>query len=74
MAENRREITKKDIEICKIRMEPREENLFSIYANGNSDRWFCDNCKDRGDKWYMMVHTCKYNKRKKSTQYENEED
>jgi len=30
----------------------------------NSDRWFCNNCTLRDDKWGMMKHLCKYNKRK----------
>ena len=25
----------------------------------NSDRWFCNNCTMRGDKWFMMKHHCK---------------
>ena len=27
-----------------------------------SDRWFCKNCKTRGDKWFMMKHPCSKNK------------
>jgi hypothetical protein len=30
----------------------------------NSDRWFCYNCTLRDDKWGMMKHLCRYNKRK----------
>jgi hypothetical protein len=29
----------------------------------NSDRWFCYNCTLRDDKWGMMRHLCKHNKR-----------
>jgi hypothetical protein len=27
----------------------------------NSDRWFCNHCTMRGDKWFMMKHPCKNN-------------
>jgi hypothetical protein len=30
----------------------------------NSDRWFCYNCTLRDDKWGMMKHLCRHNKRK----------
>jgi hypothetical protein len=30
----------------------------------NSDRWFCYNCTLRDDKWGMMRHLCRHNKRK----------
>ena len=30
----------------------------------NSDRWFCHNCTLRDDKWGMMKHLCRHNKRK----------
>lgn len=36
----------------------------------NSDRWFCHNCTLRDDKWGMMIHLCKHNKKK--TKYEKE--
>jgi hypothetical protein len=30
-----------------------------------SDRWFCNNCAKKDDKWYMMKHPCNsYKKRK----------
>jgi hypothetical protein len=70
MSSEKRRVTQEDIEICRIRMEPREENLYSIFATGNSDRWSCENCKARGDKWFMMVHICKHNKRKKDNEDE----
>ena len=31
----------------------------------NSDRWFCYNCTLRDDKWGMMRHLCKHNKKTK---------
>jgi hypothetical protein len=31
----------------------------------NSDRWFCYNCTLRDDKWGMMKHLCKHNKKRK---------
>jgi replicative DNA helicase Mcm len=27
-----------------------------------TDRWFCNNCTMRGDKWFMMKHPCRKNK------------
>lgn len=36
----------------------------------NSDRWFCNNCTLRDDKWGMMRHLCKHNKRKANTKKE----
>ena len=30
----------------------------------NSDRWFCYNSTLRDDKWGMMRHLCRHNKRK----------
>jgi hypothetical protein len=37
----------------------------------NSDRWFCYNCTLRDDKWGMMKHLCRHNKRKaKNTEKE----
>ena len=37
------------------------ENLCRFYEK--SDRWCCNNCNDRGDKWYMLQHNCKMNKK-----------
>ena len=34
-------------------------NINRLYPN--SDRWFCNNCTMRGDKWFMMKHPCKNN-------------
>ncbi len=34
----------------------------------NSDRWFCNNCTLRDDKWGMMRHLCKHNKHRRRTQ------
>ncbi|HSF51250.1 MAG TPA: hypothetical protein VLA74_10860 [Nitrososphaeraceae archaeon] len=31
----------------------------------DSDRWFCNNCTLRDDKWGMMRHLCKHNKKTK---------
>jgi hypothetical protein len=31
----------------------------------NSDRWFCYNCTLRDDKWGMMKHLCRHNKKTK---------
>lgn len=33
-----------------------------------SDRWFCNNCTLRDDKWGMMRHLCKHNKHRRRTQ------
>jgi hypothetical protein len=37
----------------------------------NSDRWFCYNCTLRDDKWGMMKHLCKHNKRKTKKESES---
>jgi len=29
-----------------------------------TDRWFCNNCTMRADKWFMMKHPCNNNKKK----------
>jgi hypothetical protein len=31
-----------------------------------SDRWFCNNCAKKDDKWYMMKHPCDSYKKRKS--------
>ena len=31
----------------------------SIYRLGHSDTWCCNNCRQKGDKWYMQQHLCK---------------
>jgi hypothetical protein len=31
----------------------------SIYRLGHSDRWACNSCKLRDDKWGMMKHYCR---------------
>jgi hypothetical protein len=31
----------------------------SIYRLGHSDTWACNNCRQRGDKWFMQKHDCK---------------
>ena len=28
----------------------------SIYRIGHSDRWACNNCNVKGDKWFMLTH------------------
>jgi hypothetical protein len=38
-------------------------NINKLYPN--SDRWFCTNCTFIDDKWGMMKHLCKHNKKKK---------
>jgi hypothetical protein len=37
------------------------DNLYRLYEGG--DRWACNNCNDRGDRWYMLHHNCKMNKK-----------
>ena len=36
------------------------EIINNIHRFGNSDRWFCDNCILRDDKFGMMRHPCKH--------------
>jgi hypothetical protein len=31
----------------------------SIYRLGRSDIWACHNCKQKGDKWFMVKHRCR---------------
>ena len=28
----------------------------TIYRLGRSDRWACNNCNVKGDKWFMLTH------------------
>jgi len=37
------------------------DNLYRLYERG--DTWGCNNCMDKGDKWYMLKHNCKRNKK-----------
>ena len=37
------------------------DNLYRAYERG--DTWGCNNCTDKGDKWYMLTHNCKMNKK-----------
>ncbi|HET9806251.1 MAG TPA: hypothetical protein VFP49_05040, partial [Nitrososphaeraceae archaeon] len=32
----------------------------AIYRFEGTDRWGCNQCTMRGDKWFMMKHPCKY--------------
>ena len=51
-------ITIQDIRICSIRQVPLPRIVNNIYkSNPKGDTWFCRNCKTRGDKWYLMIHT-----------------
>ena len=31
----------------------------NVYRLGHSDIWACNNCKQRGDKWFMQKHLCR---------------
>jgi len=35
----------------------------AIYRFEGTDRWGCKHCTMRGDKWFMMKHICKHNKK-----------
>ena len=37
------------------------DNLYRLYERG--DKWGCNNCTDKGDKWHMLTHNCKMNKK-----------
>lgn len=57
---NNPQITSKDIEICRIRKEPDPRIVNSIYRYPvEGDRWHCRNCETRGDKCFLMIHTCR---------------
>ena len=63
---NNPEITKLDIEICSIRKVPLPRIVNHIHRSSpRSDIWLCENCKSRGDKWYLMIHICKALRHKK---------
>ena len=63
---NNPEITKLDIEICCIRKIPLPRIVNHIYRSSpDSDIWLCENCKTRGDKWYLMIHLCKASRSEK---------
>jgi hypothetical protein len=36
-------------------------NMYRLYEGG--DTWACKNCNDKGDKWYMIKHVCRMNKK-----------
>src|SRR6478672_11413759 len=40
----------------------KEKQLFRLWSG--SDRWGCPNCDTNGDKFYMIEHLCKNNKKK----------
>ena len=53
-------ITTQDVIICSIRQVPLPRIVNNIYkSNPGGDTWLCKNCEERGDKWYLMIHTCK---------------
>ena len=42
----------------------KQHNLENIYRSyPHSDTWKCKNCNVRDDKWYMLIHPCKNNKK-----------
>ncbi len=57
---NNPEITKLDIEICSIRKIPLPRIVNHIHRSSpGADSWNCENCQTRGDKWFLMIHSCK---------------
>ena len=57
-------ITTQDLEIASIQLGDQDQQydprvINAIYRASTSDLWFCNNCKDKGDKWNMMKHKCK---------------
>ena len=38
----------------------------------NSDHWFCNGCTLKDDKWGMMRHLCRHNKKRNNNKKENE--
>ena len=57
-------ITTQDLEIASIQLGNQNQQydpkvINSIYRVNTSNLWFCNNCKDKGDKWHMMKHKCK---------------
>jgi hypothetical protein len=37
------------------------QSIYRFYETG--DIWGCNNCMDKGDKWYMLKHKCRMNKK-----------
>ena len=69
-------ITVRDIIICSIRKVPLPIIVNNIYRSSpRSDTWLCKNCKTRGDKWFLMIHTCKalIKKEKPKTELDNQQ-
>ena len=62
---NNPEITHEDIENDSqrqnIKLNPNiVNNIFKTYPDNNdSDVWSCRNCRERWDKYTMMIHDCK---------------
>jgi hypothetical protein len=54
-------ISESDLSICGPYDPEIINNIDRVHPN--SDRWFCYNCNFRDDKWGMMRHLCKHNKR-----------
>ncbi|MGE5705528.1 MAG: hypothetical protein ACM3XP_02265 [Nitrososphaerales archaeon] len=41
------------------------EIINNISRPAKSDWWYCYNCTWKGDKWFMMKHPCKHNKKQR---------
>jgi hypothetical protein len=56
----------KDKEVPNPIVEPSQPSQPShIYRIGETDRFGCNNCKLKGDKWFMQEHSCKGQKSSK---------
>ena len=55
-------ITESDLLGSDYNYDP--EIINNIDRFNGTDRWFCKNCKTKGDKWFMMKHLC--NKKRNS--------
>ena len=55
-------IFESDLSIGRYNYDP--EIINNIGRFDGSDRWFCNNCSIKGDKWFMMKHICHNNKKK----------
>jgi hypothetical protein len=43
----------------KLGEQEQEEARPDIYRIGNTDQFGCNDCKLRGDKWFMQEHECR---------------
>lgn len=53
------------IEIKKEEIDPTKPKPKPPIFRSSADRWACEDCNARGDKWYLQDHICSGSKKKK---------